>query len=189
MLRATELAHLMLRRCVRPGDWVVDATAGNGHDTLFLAGLVGPEGRVFGFDVQEAALAAAAERIGGLSRVTLIHAGHEEMSRRLPPEARGRLAAVMFNLGYLPGGTRDIATRPDTTLAALDQALAGLRPGGAVTLVLYSGHQGGAEEAAAVRDHAAGLPADYCVARFVRLNAVDAAPELVVIERRGSNAA
>ena len=67
MLRATEFAHLLMRQSIKPGDWVVDATVGNGHDTLLLAKLVGPTGRVIGFDVQEAALAAATARVDGMA--------------------------------------------------------------------------------------------------------------------------
>ena len=123
MIRATELAQLVLRQTIKPGDWAVDATVGNGHDTLFLAQRVGPPGRVFGFDVQAAALASAAERVLGLDQITLFHAGHEHLAERLPAEAKGRLAAAMFNLGYLPGGSHEIVTRTQTTLAGLSQAL------------------------------------------------------------------
>jgi predicted methyltransferase len=182
-LRATDLAHVLLDRVLRPGDWAVDATVGNGHDTVWLAHRVGPSGRVFGFDVQAAALAAAAARVEGLAQVELLHSGHERLAERLPPEAKGRLAAVMFNLGYSPGGAKEIVTRGETTIAALGQALAYLAIGGCVTLVLYTGHPGGAEEAVAVRDPAQGLPVDFAVTRCARLNAARAAPELIVIER------
>jgi ubiquinone/menaquinone biosynthesis C-methylase UbiE len=84
MLRATELAHLLMRQSLKPGDWVVDATVGNGHDTLLLAELVGSSGCVIGFDVQEVALAAATERVDGLPQVKLIHAGHENLAEHLP---------------------------------------------------------------------------------------------------------
>ena len=95
MLRATELAHLVLRQVLVPGAYVVDATVGNGHDTLLLAQHVGSSGQVFGFDVQQSALAAAALRLQGLPQVTLFHSGHERLAERLPPEAKDRLAAVM----------------------------------------------------------------------------------------------
>lgn len=44
---------------VRKGDLVIDATCGNGYDTLTLLKMVADEsqqGRVYGFDVQKAAL-------------------------------------------------------------------------------------------------------------------------------------
>ena len=149
----TELAHRRLAARLRPGDWVVDATAGNGHDTLFLARTVSPGGRVFAFDVQCRALAATRRRLQAAdpdATVTLIRAGHQRMARHLPPAARGRLAAVMFNLGYLPGADKSLVTRPDTTLAALTTAAEWLAPGGLLSILAYRHHPGGADETAAV---------------------------------------
>ncbi len=183
MLRATELAHLALQRVLKPGDWAVDATVGNGHDTLFLAQLVGETGRVFGFDVQDAALTATAARVAGRPQVALFHSGHERLAEHLPADAKGRLAAIMFNLGYLPGASKEILTRTGTTLAALDQAVSHLAIGGHITLVLYPGHPGGDEEAAAVRAYSQGLPAAYAAAHYARTNSMQPAPELLVIER------
>ncbi len=184
MLRTTELAHYLVRQTLEPGDWAVDATVGNGHDTRFLAELVGPSGRVLGFDVQAAALAAAGRQVDGLAQVTLVHASHETLSERLPEEGRERLAAVMFNLGYLPGADHEVTTEAETTLAGLRQALANLKVRGLVTMVLYPGHPGGAEEAEAVRTFAATLPEDFAVAHYARFNARRPAPELLAIERR-----
>ena len=58
-----EWAHELVRSRVHAGAWVVDATAGNGHDTLLLANLAGSAGRVFAFDVQTAALEATRARL------------------------------------------------------------------------------------------------------------------------------
>jgi SAM-dependent methyltransferase len=183
MIRATELAHEMIRRTLAPGDLAVDATVGNGHDTLFLAELVGPTGCVFGFDIEQTALEEAARRVGQLPQVTLIHAGHERLAEHLPDINEGTLAAAMFNLGYLPGGDKTIVTRAETVIAGLDQALARLRPHGLVTLVLYPGHPGGAEEAEAVRAYAGQLGAGFSVGHYRRLNTARPAPELIAIER------
>ena len=49
-------AHDAVRAVVREGDTTIDATVGNGWDTVFLARLVGPTGRVIGLDVQADAL-------------------------------------------------------------------------------------------------------------------------------------
>lgn len=185
MMRATELAHVLIRRTVKPGDRVVDATAGNGHDTLFLADLVGPTGHVHGFDVQKAALDITAQRLEGRPQVTLVHAGHETLGQHIPADGAGSLSAVMFNLGYLPGASKDVVTCTETTLAALRQSVDRLAPGGLVTLVLYSGHPGGAEEAAATRSFAEGLCEEFSVSRYARINTCRPAPELLAIERRG----
>jgi predicted methyltransferase len=174
----------MLSTVLKPGDWAVDATVGNGHDTLWLAQQVGPQGCVFGFDVQEAALAAATRRLEGFTQVSFYQCGHEHLATRLPPTSQGRITAVMFNLGYLPGTTHDIKTCAPSTLAALDQALDFLAIGGIITLILYPGHTGGAEEAAAVRSRSDQLSPAFVVTRHVRLNARAPAPELIAIARR-----
>lgn len=183
MMRATELAHQMVAKAVKPGDRVVDATVGNGHDTLFLAELVGPKGMVIGFDIQQAALAQTTQRLAGLAHITLHHAGHETLTKHLPEEAHGGLAAAMFNLGYLPGASKAIITRAETTLKALEQALDHLAADGLVTLVLYRGHAGGEAEAAAVRAYVRNLTQDFEVTRHESANAPASAPELIVIRR------
>lgn len=189
MMRATERAHHLLSQSIKPGDRVVDATVGNGHDTLFLAKLVGPSGRVFGFDVQEMALEVAAKLVDEMSQVTLIRDGHENLAKHLPANdtANGdrQLSAVMFNLGYLPGGSRDIITRPRTTVSALEQALDHLKLHGLVTVVLYPGHPGGEEEADAVRSYTQDVPQEFDVSQNARTNTLAPAPELLVIERIG----
>lgn len=149
----TSLAQQAVAAALTPGDLAVDATVGNGHDTLFLARCVAPHGRVFGFDVQAVALAGAHARLATAGLAGLVElelCGHERMRERLPTASHGRVAAVMFNLGYLPGADKALVTRAETTLAALDQAVALLRPGGLVSLLLYRGHTGAADEVAAV---------------------------------------
>ena len=124
----------MLRERLLPGDLAVDATAGNGHDTHFLAQLIGPEGKVFAFDVQPEAIAATQRLLQrwGVPEACyqLIGASHAEMVAHLPGDAEGRIAAVIFNLGYLPGGDKSVITRAETTLPAVRAALELLRPGG-----------------------------------------------------------
>ena len=104
------LAHLMLRQFVHTGDTVVDATCGNGNDTLLLAELVGATGRVWAFDIQATAIGHTARKLvdaGWAERAELVHGGHEAMAERVPDG----VGAVVFNLGYLPGGDRTIITK------------------------------------------------------------------------------
>ncbi len=148
-----EWSHHFLSQAVRPGDWVLDATAGNGNDTAFLANLVGPTGRVFAFDVQASAAQATVARLAEESAWCEVwQAGHEEMLEYLPDEARGKLSAVLFNLGYLPGGDKSLITTSASTLAALAHARLVLAAGGALIAVTYPGHAGGDEEAGRVGD-------------------------------------
>lgn len=152
-MRLTELAHEHVAAVLRPGDLAADATAGNGHDTLFLARAVGETGRVFAFDIQPEALAATRARLekhGVAGRCEMIPDCHSAFVSRLPEQAHGALGAVMANLGYLPGGREAIVTTADGTLRMLSQAAANLRPGGILSVIAYPGHPGGDVEAAAV---------------------------------------
>ncbi|MBK8093452.1 MAG: rRNA methyltransferase [Verrucomicrobiaceae bacterium] len=176
-------AQLILRDRLGAGDVVVDATMGNGHDTLFLSECVAPDGRVFAFDVQAAALTETAKRVP-MERCTLIHAGHETMREKLPAELHGQIAAIMFNLGYLPGSDKTCITRTETTLAALSQAAELLRPGGIITLAVYPGHEGGAEESREISKWAAQLdPRRFEVQHLRPVNRSAAPPELWLIWR------
>lgn len=185
-----DFAHTLAARALTPGDTAVDATIGNGHDTVVLARAVGREGRVVGFDVQEEAIAATRDRLAAEElepQVDLLRAGHETMEKHVPAARHGDVGAVMFNLGYLPGGASSLTTTPRTTLPALGAALRLLRPGGVVTAVLYPGHADGAEEAAAVEDWAADLPqarAEALSYRFV--NQRNDPPRLVAVEKKSS---
>ncbi len=177
------LSHYFLRGRVRPGDLVVDATCGNGFDTLLLARLVGEAGTVWAFDVQPVAIAATRElleREGCLDPVRLIEAGHERLGEFVPEG----IAAAVFNLGYLPGGDASLITDPANTVAALEQAAQLLAPGGILTVALYTGHEGGPEEAQAVENWAASLhPGRFNVWRHRQLNRPEIAPYLVFVER------
>ncbi len=50
------IVRRLMKDYVKPGDMTLDCTIGNGNDTLLLAKLVGPMGRVYGFDIQEKAI-------------------------------------------------------------------------------------------------------------------------------------
>jgi predicted methyltransferase len=156
--RITELAHDFLRPHLRPGDIAIDATAGNGHDTRFIAQCVGPTGVVFALDIQTIALERTAALCAGFDTVHRIERSHADMKEAIPFEFHGRIAAVMFNFGYLPGGDKSIVTATDSSVAAVRAAAALLRPGGCLTAIVYPGHPGGEAEAEAVEAALRELP-------------------------------
>ena len=147
--RILPFAKNLLRKAINTGDIVVDATVGNGYDTVSLAELVGDNGRVYGFDCQETAVQASKERLnnhGMAERVTLFHQGHENLITKIPLEHHGKITGAIFNLGYLPGGDKTIVTKPETTIAAIEQLLRIMAYEGIIVLVIYHGHPGGEEE-------------------------------------------
>ena len=152
----TRQAHALIADHLQPGDMAIDATAGNGYDTAFLAGQVGASGQVFAFDIQAGAIEATQARLdkaGLLDKVTLFQASHSQLASHIPVRAHGRVAAAMFNLGYLPGSDKTVITRGESTVAALGQLLGLLRAGGAVSILSYRGHPGGRAEHDAVGDY------------------------------------
>lgn len=147
--RILPFARKLLEAAVQPGDAVVDATLGNGHDTLFLANLVGDTGQVFGFDIQEQAIINTKARLsenGLLDRATLFPKGHENISELVPKNYYGKITGAIFNLGYLPGGDKTIVTTPETTIQAIESLISMLAPEGIIVLVIYHGHEEGAHE-------------------------------------------
>lgn len=161
----TEQAQALIRDHVTSGDVVIDATAGNGHDTVLLADLVGEAGQVFAFDNQADAIESARSRLvqAGLDRrVILLCHGHEQLVQTIPESLHGKLKAVIFNLGYLPGGDKSHTTQKTSTLSALTQAFKLLMPGGMLSIMAYTGHNGGRAEAEAIKQWAAALTQAQC---------------------------
>lgn len=176
-------AHRTLAAHIRPGDTVVDATAGNGHDALWLAQCVGVSGCVYAFDVCAAALAATRTRLQAAGLGGCLHTleiGHEHMAESVP----AGVAAVVFNCGWRPGGDKTRTTQAATTVAAMRQALALLRSGGVLVAVLYPGHAAGAHEARVVGTWAAALPQQhFSVLQYGFTNRAHCPPYLLAIEK------
>ncbi|MBR2942469.1 MAG: methyltransferase domain-containing protein [Clostridia bacterium] len=174
-----------MMRTIREGDTVVDATMGNGKDTLFLAELVGPGGHVHAFDVQAEAVERTRERVdeaGFSDRVSLHLAGHETMKAHVPYGVQ----AVMFNLGWLPGAAHAVTTQTKTTLEAVQAACDLIVPGGIVTVCVYPGHDEGKRELSALDEWAAGLSVrTYNVLRHHFVNAAEHTPQLLLIQKNG----
>ena len=180
---ARYIATDCLRQIVRPGDHVIDATMGNGHDTLMLAQLVGETGHVTGFDVQEAAVASSRrllEENGMLDRCTLHVLGHQHMAEVVT----GPVRAVMFNLGWLPGAQHIVTTKTNTTLEAVKAAADLLLPGGIMTICIYPGHEEGMRELAALLDWASGLDVrTYNVLHHHFICARPDTPRLILVQK------
>lgn len=177
-------AHGVIKKVVQAGDTVVDATIGNGHDTLFLASCVGFGGKVVGFDIQEEALVSTGKRLNeaGVSegRYELHQKSHAELANYLVED----VSAVMFNLGYLPSGDKEIITKVESTVEALSAAILSLRKGGVVSVMCYPGHPGGDTEAATVKAWFSDIHGDqYRVTLLQREGARETTPFLLIAEK------
>ncbi len=181
-----KLAHNAISSCLLAGDIAVDATMGNGFDTCFLAKLVGEKGVVYSFDLQQPALEATRQRLhdnGLLQRVRLIQDNHSQISSYLAADHIGLIRCAMFNLGYLPGSDKTIQTEPASTLEALNTLLSLLASPGMISLIAYTGHQGGQHEADKVKEWAQQLSKkEYRVSIQIPQAVKQSPPELILIE-------
>ncbi len=180
---AVTISQRFVAQALGEGDIAVDATAGNGNDTLFLARTVGPQGQVYAFDIQEDALDKTRRRLaeaGELLQTRLIKDGHENLAQYV----QGPVAAIMFNLGYLPRGNHEIITRPETTCRAIEAGLELLGPRGIMSIVVYSGHPGGDREAAEVESMVQKLnQTRFSVLRMDFVNRKHNSPYLILVEK------
>ena len=144
-LNALGFSHRFMAQYIRPGDLCIDGTAGRGRDTLFLAELAGPTGRVIAFDIQEEAVESTQALLSenGVTNAEVILDSHSHMDRYAPAES---VAGIMFNFGWLPGGDHHVFSRKETSMEAVQKALALLRPGGVMSLCIYYGKETGYDE-------------------------------------------
>ena len=183
-MNAVEYSHFLLRENVNEGDLVIDATAGNGHDSKFLAELVGEDGQVYSFDIQEEAVNNTGDLLAAnnlLNRVNLIQDSHANLDQYLSK----KIKAVIFNLGYLPGGNKEIITESKSTIAALEKSIKFLQKYGLIILVIYSGHSGGDEEKRALLKFSKNLDyKKYNILNYKFLNQPAPPPEIIAIKKR-----
>ena len=178
MKRPLEMSHDFLAQVITQEDIVVDATMGNGHDTLFLAKLAK---QVYAFDIQEQALEKTSQRLqeAGLTNAELILQGHETVDQFIT-----EVKAAIFNLGYLPSADKSIITQPQTTIEALDKLCQMLVKGGRIAIMIYYGHEGGDIERDAVMAFVSHLPQqEYTATIYRTLNQINNPPFLVMIEK------
>lgn len=183
--RPLNFSHEVLRENVEAGDYVIDATVGNGHDTSFLANLVGKSGKVYGFDIQEQAIKNTIDKLtkeNHIEQVELINDGHENINKHISTE--NEIAAVTFNLGYLPSGDKNIITKGDTTISAIEQSIQLIKKRGVISIMIYYGHEGGLEEKKTVDDFVSNLPQDkFQVIMYKIVNQINNPPYLYLIQK------
>ena len=146
MYQTTEWCHHFIKEHVKQGDFCIDATMGNGHDTSLLCSLVGESGHVLAFDIQETAFNNTKKRLLEEKipdNYRLILDSHSHMDQYAAPSS---VDCIVFNFGYLPGGDHSLATKASTSISAVQTGLSLLKKGGLMSLCIYSGGDSGFEE-------------------------------------------
>lgn len=143
MLQPQTFTEYYINCYISPGDVVIDATTGNGNDTLKLCNAVGKNGKVYAFDIQKSALNSTKKLLddNGLNAL-LIHDSHSNLDFYIKEKVKG----VIFNLGYLPGGDHTIQTKGITTTEAIEKSLNILDDDGFICITVYYGKNSGTEE-------------------------------------------
>ena len=186
--KAQQIISSIVKNLVHNNIQVIDATIGNGNDTIFLAKLVDNAGHVYGFDIQQNAIDTTTKLLIThqlTHNVTLLRSGHENLVAALDPFDVTNCYVIMFNLGYLPRSDKTVVTRSETSLSAIQQSLSLLRPGGVISVLAYPGHQGGFEETNQVRTLMESLsPIDYQSQHYLSNAISPNSPELFILEKQ-----
>lgn len=182
-----QYAHHLLEGSVLKNETVIDATCGNGNDTLFLSELVGEHGHVLAFDIQEQAIRNTKQLITDAKKnnVSYILDSHSNMKYHLENESIHTIGGAIFNLGYLPKSDKSVITKGDTTIAALDTLLTYLKKNGCIVIVVYHGHDGGKTEKELLIDHVMQLDQKYFnVLQYGFINQKNNPPFILAIEKK-----
>lgn len=154
-----DLAHGYWEKLLKAGDSALDATCGNGRDTLALARLLFSNssasslGTLYAIDNKQEALTNTLKLLQDtLPSPNLEHIKlHLQCHATLPCEILpASLRLVVYNLGYLPGHNKQLTTHASTTLASVQAAMPLVMPGGCISITAYPGHPEGAQEEVAL---------------------------------------
>jgi predicted methyltransferase len=186
--RILPFARMLLQKAISEGNIAVDATMGNGHDTHFLAELVGESGHVFAYDIQQEAVTSTTKRLEEhnlLERATLLHQSHANITDTIPAHLHGNVTGAIFNLGYLPGGNKQITTNAHSTIHAIEQLLDIMAVEGIIVLVIYHGHPEGQVERDELLKYVQNIAQEKAhILQYQFINQVNNPPFIVAIEKR-----
>ncbi len=177
--------HDLWHKHCKVGDTAIDCTCGNGHDTLALAQMIlsKDKGKLYAIDVQLNALDSTRQLLAKkleqhyLDRIEFVHGCHS----KLPITNQANL--IVYNLGYLPGGDKQLTTLIETTLKSIEEALTLLKQGGVISLTCYPGHPQGAEEELILLDFCKKLPSNQWCVTHHRWHNRHLAPSVILIEK------
>ncbi|MDX5476428.1 MAG: 16S rRNA (cytosine(1402)-N(4))-methyltransferase [Bacillaceae bacterium] len=186
--RVLPYSKKLLQLSLSEGDVAIDATVGNGHDTLFLSQLVGKTGHVYGFDIQKEAINNVHKLLKEKEcdhNVTLILDSHSKAINYVEEKHAGTIKGAVFNLGYLPGGDKTIVTVAESTVQAIEQIFNLMASGGLIVIVVYHGHPEGKLEKDHLIQYVSSLDQKLAsVLQYRFLNQVNDPPFIIAIEKK-----
>lgn len=176
-----DIQNLIIKTYLSDVKVAIDATLGNGKDTINMLEMFGSEVKIYAFDIQQQALDSAKSAIKPEyhKNVVFINDSHEYIDNYVTEKPE----LITFNLGYLPKSDHVIKTQSYTTLIALDKAVKMLKPGGLITIMFYVGHDN-AREYNNLSEFVRILnPSTFKAIHINPVNQDQNAPKLVIIQK------
>ena len=130
------LSHNIIKEYIPEKDVAIDATLGNGYDCDFLSENFK---KVYAFEIQKD---ACDKYVDKNNNVTIINESHAKIDSFV----KEQINCVCYNLGYLPGGDKNITTLAESSLSSIKQSLELITKNGIVSIAIYRGHNEGKEE-------------------------------------------
>lgn len=181
MDKVLTFAKKLLKNKIDKNSIVVDATCGNGHDTLFLA--KSSAKKVYAFDIQQQAITNTKKLLNDhnvIDKCNLILASHEQFDNYIAE----KINAVIFNLGYLPNADHTVTTIGEVTKNTIEKMLAKLEINGIIVVVVYWGHENGKVEKELLEQYFNKLDQTKVeVLRYEFVNQKNNAPFLFALEK------
>lgn len=172
----SDLSHYIIKDFVHNKKVAIDGTLGNGYDTDFLSSLFD---KVYAFDIQKEACENYIAKNKG--NVNIINDSHHLFNNYI----NEKVDCIMYNLGFLPGGNKEITTLHKTSLESIRAGLDILNNGGIMTICIYRGHNEGKLEETCILEYLKTLPKnEFGVMSQAYLNRQSNSPLLVVIEKK-----
>ena len=172
-----------LNRYIKEDDICLDATIGNGNDINRIAKLVGENGKVYGFDIQALAINNTKKTLMAqdiIDRVILIKDSHEHIDTYIEE----KLNFIIYNLGYLPKGDKNIKTNEKSTIISINKALNLMASGSIMLITTYTGHPGGSSEDKAVNEFLSSLDQRvFNIVKYDFINQMNNPPILYAVEK------
>lgn len=155
------LAKKYWQEHLAPSDLAIDATCGNGHDTLFLAQIC----HVVAIDIQRDAIQKTESLLEKMQKKAILHCMCHAQIDEVPLPFAPKL--IVYNLGYLPGGDKSLTTKVNTSLVSIKKSLGMLGDGGALSVMCYPGHEEGKREEEAILSFMKALPWSVCYHQWI----------------------
>lgn len=197
--KITEFVHFLIKKSYDGLNDIiaVDATAGNGNDTNFLCEICRNNGFVYAFDVQDAAIKNTNELLkkNNYNNYKLILDSHENLDKYMLSttsqsnnidefSACKNIDICIFNLGYLPNYDKQVRTKYETSIKAIEKAINLLSENGRIYISAYLLHDKG-EEASHILEYISDLDKRiYNVLQIKLLNKNNMPPEIYIIEKK-----